>query len=120
MKPELTARYPTDLPAWVALKEHWRSQMRGKHLAELFARDSKRAGRFVLTAGDLTLDYSKNHVTDRTLSFLFSLARSSDRSRPSLTPVASAPRPSRAGSARGKFRRTTAPQSSPPRFLRRR
>jgi glucose-6-phosphate isomerase len=75
MKSELTARYPTDLPAWVALKEHWRSTMRGRQLVELFARDSKRAGRFVQTGGDLTLDYSKNHVNAKTHKLLVRLAK---------------------------------------------
>jgi len=72
---QLSARYPTDLPAWKALKTHYREDMRSRHLRTLFARDSKRAGRLTLTAGDLYLDYSKNHVTSRTLKLFASLAR---------------------------------------------
>ena len=41
----LSARYPTDLPAWKALTEHYKGDMRSKHLRELFARDKKRAER---------------------------------------------------------------------------
>ena len=54
---KLSARYPTDLKAWQALKAHY-ADMRGKTLAELFSRDKKRADNFMLEAGKLTLDYS--------------------------------------------------------------
>jgi glucose-6-phosphate isomerase len=71
---KLTARYPTDLKAWQALKSHY-ADMRGKTLAELFARDKKRAGNFLLEASKLTLDYSKNHVNGTTRKLFGQLAR---------------------------------------------
>jgi len=40
--------------------------MRSRELAQLFARDTTRAERFSLSAGNLTLDYSKNHVNSTT------------------------------------------------------
>ncbi len=72
---KLTARYPTDLGAWVALKQHHKEDMRKKALGELFARDAGRAQRFTVTAGDLTLDYSKNHLNTTTRKLLARLAR---------------------------------------------
>ena len=49
---QLSARYPTDLKAWQALKTHHRDTMRTKTLRELFARDQERAEKFTLVAGD--------------------------------------------------------------------
>jgi glucose-6-phosphate isomerase len=73
----LSPRYPTDLKAWAALRDHYRQQMQGRTLRELFTRDAQRAERFVATAGDLTLDYSKNHVTATTRKLLVRLAKES-------------------------------------------
>ena len=72
---KFSARYPTDLGAWQALKKHYRDSMRTKDLRSLFTRDKKRAARFTLTAGDLTLDYSKNHVNATTRKLLVRLAK---------------------------------------------
>ncbi|MDZ7644057.1 MAG: glucose-6-phosphate isomerase [Woeseiaceae bacterium] len=71
----LSARYPTDLPAWQALKTHYRDRMRDKTLRELFAHDRQRPERFSLTSGDLYLDYSKNLLTAETRKQLVRLAR---------------------------------------------
>ena len=70
---KLSARYPTDLGAWQALKTHYRDSMRTKSLQALFSRDRGRARRFTLTAGDLTLDYSKSHVNATTRKLLVRL-----------------------------------------------
>jgi len=75
---KLSARYPTDLPAWKALTDHCKSSMRGKHLRDLFARDKKRAQRFSFKACDLALDYSKNHVNTTTMKHLAQLANQAD------------------------------------------
>ena len=72
---KLSARYPTDLGAWQALKAHYRDSMRAKTLAALFARDKDRPERFSLQAGDLLLDYSKNHVNATTRKLLIRLAK---------------------------------------------
>lgn len=75
---KLSARYPTDLPAWKKLAEHYRNDMRKTHLRDLFARDKKRALKFELRSGDLLLDYSRNHLTSATRKMLAQLARQSD------------------------------------------
>jgi glucose-6-phosphate isomerase len=74
----LSARYPTDLPAWRKLNEHYKQDMRDRHLRDLFARDKKRAGKFSLTANDLTLDFSKTHVNATTRKLFAQLARQAD------------------------------------------
>ncbi|HNP35690.1 MAG TPA: glucose-6-phosphate isomerase [Woeseiaceae bacterium] len=75
---KLSARYPTDLGAWTALARHYKEVMRQKTLSELFARDKKRAQRFQLAAGDLTLDYAKNHINAATHKLLVRLAKEAD------------------------------------------
>ncbi len=74
----LSARYPTDLPAWKKLAQHHRSDMRDRHLRDLFSRDRNRARKFGLQAGDLFLDYSKNHVNKATINTLARLAKQAD------------------------------------------
>jgi glucose-6-phosphate isomerase len=69
--PQLTRR-----PEWTALEDHragWQA-----HLRDLFAQDPDRAGRYVVTVGDLRIDYSKNLVTDETLALLQELAAATD------------------------------------------
>ena len=51
--------------------------MRDVHLRELFAKSPDRAARFSLEAEGLFLDFSKNRVTDETMSLLLELARQS-------------------------------------------
>ena len=75
---KLSLRYPTDLPAWKKLAEHFKTDMRERHLRELFAKDKKRADKFSLEAGDLTLDYSRNHVNASTRKMLAQLAKQAD------------------------------------------
>ncbi len=73
--PATGPRFPTDLPAWQALKEHRRDAMRGRSLRDLFRRDRERASRCRLQSGDLHLDYSKNYLTATTHRLLSRLAR---------------------------------------------
>ena len=75
---KLSARYPTDLPAWKKLAEHYASDMSARSLRDLFSRDKKRAENFALKAGDLTLDYSKNHLNNTTRKLLTQLATQAD------------------------------------------
>ena len=72
---KLSARYPTDLAAWKKLQAHYREGMRTRTLRELFARDKSRVERFALQAGNLFLDYSKNHLNNTTRRLLMQLAR---------------------------------------------
>ena len=66
----------TQRPAWKALTAHHR-KVRGRHLRDLFAEDPKRGTRLTAEASGLFLDYSKNRVTDETLSLLVRLAEES-------------------------------------------
>jgi glucose-6-phosphate isomerase len=60
-------------PAWAALQAHYK-RIAPLHLRKLFADDPKRGDRLVLEAAGIYLDYSKNRVTDETLSLLVQLA----------------------------------------------
>ena len=64
----------TETPEWSALMNH-RAQLEGLPLRELFERDPQRYPRLTLEAAGLTLDYSRNRVTDQTLGLLTKLAR---------------------------------------------
>src|ERR1043165_2363838 len=63
----------TSRPTWKALQAH-DQQVRNAHLRELFAQDPKRGERYTASAAGLTLDYSKNRLTDETLKLLLALA----------------------------------------------
>jgi len=67
----------TEMPAWRALQRH-HADIAPRTLRELFSADPSRFGKFSLTQDDLLLDYSKNRVTEETLSLLLDLARESD------------------------------------------
>ena len=63
----------TSGPAWRALREH-HALVGDLHLRDLFADDPGRAERFTAEGAGLFLDYSKNRVTDVTMSLLLALA----------------------------------------------
>ena len=63
-------------PAWQALEQHHK-QIRDVHLRDLFARDPSRGERLTAEGAGLFLDYSKNRITDETLSLLLRLAEES-------------------------------------------
>ncbi|MDO4227570.1 glucose-6-phosphate isomerase [Neisseria sp.] len=63
-----------DLPSWRELWKHF-DATKGLHMRELFEQDPERAQRYWLEVGGITLDYSKNRITDETLNLLFKLAR---------------------------------------------
>jgi glucose-6-phosphate isomerase len=60
-------------PAWNALAAHYR-EIKGLHMRELFAKDPKRGDRLAAEAVGIYLDYSKNRITDETLTLLLQLA----------------------------------------------
>lgn len=62
----------TALPQWQALQNHQQA-LASTHLRQLFADDPTRGQGLNLRVGDVYLDYSKNIVTDETLSLLRSL-----------------------------------------------
>ncbi len=60
-------------PAWRELERH-HAEIGNRHLRELFDADPSRGERMVAESTGLYLDYSKNRVTDETLSLLVALA----------------------------------------------
>jgi glucose-6-phosphate isomerase len=62
--------------AWSALQKHY-AEIRDVHLRELFADDAARGERLVAEGAGLFLDYSKNRVTDETMTLLVALAEES-------------------------------------------
>jgi glucose-6-phosphate isomerase len=63
----------TRRPAWKALQNHFKA-IRSAHLRTLFAEDPGRGERMTVEGAGLFLDYSKNRVTNETLSLLLQLA----------------------------------------------
>ncbi len=64
---------PTKTEAWKALETHFQ-EMKGQQLQDVFLKDSARADRFKIEWQDFYLDYSKNRITEETLSLLVKLA----------------------------------------------
>jgi glucose-6-phosphate isomerase len=62
--------------AWNALEAHHR-EIGHVHLRQLFAEDSERGERLTAEAAGIYLDYSKNRITDETLTLLLQLAEQS-------------------------------------------
>ncbi|HXL04618.1 MAG: glucose-6-phosphate isomerase [Firmicutes bacterium] len=63
----------TQLPAWQALAAH-KQRMKDVHMRELFESDPMRFRKFSVRFGDLLFDYSKNRITEETMSLLLDLA----------------------------------------------
>ncbi|RRR65422.1 MAG: glucose-6-phosphate isomerase [Candidatus Viridilinea halotolerans] len=64
---------PSARPEWQALQAH-AVAMRSTHLRDLFAADPARGERLTAEAAGLYLDYSKQRITDETLTLLLALA----------------------------------------------
>ncbi len=71
-----TTKPLSKLPAWKALTAHHK-KIKDVTLRELFAADSKRGEKLTASAAGLFLDYSKNRVTEETLTLLLQLAEES-------------------------------------------
>lgn len=66
---------PTQTAAWQELEAHFKA-MKKTTLKELFANDPNRFDKYTASFNDqILLDYSKNLITDETLSKLFNLAK---------------------------------------------
>ncbi len=66
----------TKRKAWSALRAHHKT-MQSVHLRKLFADNPKRAEKFSLEALGIYFDYSKNRITDKTVTLLLQLAKES-------------------------------------------
>jgi glucose-6-phosphate isomerase len=62
--------------AWTALDDH-HQKIKSVHLRQLFAEDARRGEHFAAEAVGIYLDYSKNRITDETLTLLLLLAEQS-------------------------------------------
>ena len=78
MTTSMTSSIPMlrERPAWAALAKHY-DEIRERHLRDLFAEDRMRGERLVAEGGGLFLDYSKNRITDATVTLLVQLAEQS-------------------------------------------
>lgn len=61
------------LPVWRDLEQHY-EDIKSQHMREWFAQDTNRFDRFSLTFEDMLLDFSKNRITEETLTLLLKLA----------------------------------------------
>ncbi len=64
---------PTVTKAWKKLLAHYQKN-KDVHLKDLFATDTDRGKKFTFQWNDFLVDYSKNRITEETLSLLFELA----------------------------------------------
>ena len=69
----LTTQNPTETQAWKSLESHY-IQMRERHMESLFASDQDRFRDFSLQFEDILVDYSKNIITEETVTLLRKLA----------------------------------------------
>ncbi|TYA60109.1 glucose-6-phosphate isomerase [Formosa maritima] len=65
---------PTSTVAWKKLQEHFRS-IQSIQMKDMFALDENRANNFSIIWEDFYIDFSKNRITQETLSLLFQLAQ---------------------------------------------
>lgn len=63
----------TTSPAWLALEAH-RQEMADVQMRHLFLQDPARFDRFSHKFNDILFDYSKNRITDKTMTLLLALA----------------------------------------------
>ena len=63
----------SDFTSWKKLNEHY-SKTSGLHMRDLFAADKDRFSKYSVQFNDILVDYSKNRITDETMSLLTALA----------------------------------------------
>src|SRR5580693_5216336 len=73
-EPKMSTQRPIDTAAWKALQAHY-EKIKNMQLRQLFSDDPQRGTRLTAEGAGLYLDYSKNRVTDETMSLLVQLAR---------------------------------------------
>lgn len=64
---------PTTTKAWKELQSHF-ADVKHQHMKDLFAKDANRADKFTIKWDDFYVDFSKNRITEDTLSLLLDLA----------------------------------------------
>jgi len=71
----LNTTNPTGTEAWEKLQKHYNAN-HATTIQELFQKDGKRVEKFNLQWNDFLLDYSKNNISEETVSLLLELANS--------------------------------------------
>jgi glucose-6-phosphate isomerase len=74
---DMNPQMPTQRPAWTALQAHY-EVVRHRRLRDLFKEDPGRGQRLTLDGLGIYLDYSKNRITDETVTLLLQLAAESN------------------------------------------
>lgn len=69
----LNRQNPTQTNAWKQLESHY-TQMKDRHMRDLFSADPQRFARFSIQFEDILVDFSKNIITPETLNLLLQLA----------------------------------------------
>ena len=64
---------PTNTNAWTKLSDHFK-EMQKARIKDLFAAEPERFRRYSKKAGDILFDYSKNNITEKTITLLTTLA----------------------------------------------
>ena len=67
----------TQSATWNALEVHYQ-EIKQVHMRDLFKQDPQRFEKFSVTLNDILLDYSKNRITETTMSLLMELADQAD------------------------------------------
>ena len=65
---------PTTTEAWKKLQQHF-SELRNLHMVDLFNEEKDRAEKMKITWNEFQVDYSKNIITNETISLLLQLAK---------------------------------------------
>jgi glucose-6-phosphate isomerase len=68
---------PTELASWKKLSAHY-TKLSPVQMRDLFQNDPQRFNKFSLQFNDILIDYSKNRITEETLSLLIELAKESN------------------------------------------
>jgi glucose-6-phosphate isomerase len=63
--------------AWKKLAHHAK-KMQKVEMRDMFAADAKRAAKYTLSLGNMTVDFSKNRINERTCAYLQALAKEAD------------------------------------------
>ena len=63
----------TTSDAWVALREH-QAEIATMHMRDMFTSDPDRFEKFSISFDEILFDYSKNRITEKTISLLLALA----------------------------------------------
>ncbi|REL37210.1 glucose-6-phosphate isomerase [Thalassotalea euphylliae] len=67
----------TSSAEWKNLQKHYQD-IEDIHMKSLFEQDSERFNKYSMTAAGLTLDYSKNHITEQSIEHLVALAQAAN------------------------------------------